>query len=71
MKNVITAIKSTSMYLSILILGTAIVSFALKTLVWFLGLMLLDPVHALGYICLGVILVVGVSTAIDKFRDSE
>ena len=70
MKNVITAIKETSMYLAILIIGTSIVSFALKTLVWFLGVMLQEPLHAIGYVCLGAILVLGVSTGIDKFRDN-
>ena len=68
MKNVITAIQNAFMWITLLIVGVSIVSFALKTMVWFIGMMLIDPIHALGYLCLGVILCIGASTAIDKIR---
>jgi hypothetical protein len=68
MKNVITAIQNAVMWITLLIVGVSIVSFALKTMVWFVGMMLIDPIHALGYLCLGVILCIGASTAIDKMR---
>jgi hypothetical protein len=69
MKNTITVIQNIMMYLTLLILGVSIVSFALKTIVWFLYIMLTEPMHALGYTCLGVIMVIGVSTAIDKIKE--
>ena len=64
----ITAIQNAFMWMTLLIVGVSIVSFALKTMVWFVGMMLIDPIHALGYLCLGVILCIGASTAIDKMR---
>ena len=68
MKNVITAIQNAFMWITLLIVGVSIVSFEKKTMVWFVGMMLIDPIHALGYLCLGVILCIGASTAIDKMR---
>ncbi len=68
MNKIITAIKNTFMYVTLLILGVSIVSFTLNTLIWFLHMMLTDTMHAFGYLCLGTIMVIGTFTAIDKFR---
>ncbi len=64
----ITAVQNAFMWVTLLIVGVSIVSFALKTMVWFLGMMFLDPIHALGYLCLGAIMMIGTFTAIDKIR---
>lgn len=56
------------MWITLLIVGVSIASFALKTMVWFLGMMFLDTIHALGYLCLGAIMMIGTFTAIDKIR---
>ena len=69
MKNILTVIRNTFMFITLFVLGASIVSFALNTILWFLYIMLTDPVHAIGYLCLGVIMVIGISTAIDKVRE--
>ena len=57
------------MWMTLLIVGVSIVSFALKTMVWFLHMMLTDTMHAFGYLCLGAIMCIGAFTAIDKARE--
>lgn len=64
----ITVMKNTFMYVTLLILGVSVVSFTLNTMIWFLHVMLTDTVHALGYLCLGAIMMIGIFTAIDKAR---
>ncbi len=68
MNKMITVIKNTFMYTTLLILGVSIVSFTLKTMLWFLHMMLTDTIHAFGYLCLGTIMMIGTFTAIDKLR---
>ena len=68
-KNMITVTNNVFMYITVLILGVSIGSFALKTMVWFLYIMLTDTMHALGYLCLGTIMAIGVATGIDKVRE--
>ena len=65
----ITAVQNAFMWMTLLIVGVSIVSFALKTMLWFLYIMMTDTIHALGYLCLGAILVIGTFTAIDKIRE--
>ena len=65
----ITAMKNTFMYVTLLILGVSIVSFVLNTMTWFLYVMLTDTMLALGYLCLGSIMCIGTFTAIDKIRE--
>jgi len=69
MKKMITAVQNAFMWMTLLIVGVSIVSFALKTMLWFLYIMMTDTIHALGYLCLGAILVIGTFTAIDKIRE--
>ena len=69
MNKMITAMKNTFMYVTLLILGVSIVSFVLNTMTWFLYVMLTDTMHAFGYLCLGAIMCIGAFTAIDKIRE--
>lgn len=69
MKKMITAVQNAFMWMTLLIVGVSIVSFALKTMLWFLYIMMTDTIHALGYLCLGTIMVIGTFTAIDKIRE--
>ena len=64
----ITAVQNAFMWMTLLIVSVSIVSFALKTMVWFLYMMMTDTIHALGYLCLGAIMMIGTFTAIDKIR---
>ena len=65
----VTIMKNVCMYATLLIVGVLLVSFALKTVFWFLAMMFLDPISALGYLALGTIMVIGVFAAIDKIRE--
>lgn len=69
MKNIITAVKTTCMWIALIVLGTSLMDFVISKSVWYLGLLLMDPLKALGYLVFASIIIIGVFQFIDKVQE--
>ena len=68
MKNIITIIRNTFMYVTIFMIAVCMVSFVLNTIKWFVHMAISNQIPAVGYMLLGIVMVIGTFTAIDKIR---
>jgi len=69
MKNVIRSVKTACMWIALIVIGTSLINFVISKSVWYLGLMLMDPLKALGYLVFASIIAIGVFHFIDKVQE--
>jgi len=69
MRNIITAVKTTCMWIALIVIGTSLMDFVISKSVWYLGLLLMDPLKALGYLVFASAIAIGVFQFIDKVQE--
>lgn len=69
MRHVIRSMKTVCMWIALIVLGTSLMDFAVSQSVWYLGLILMDPVKALAYLAFASIITIGVFQLIDKIPE--
>jgi hypothetical protein len=68
MKNMVTLIKRFCMWIALVVIGVSLMELVLTKLVWFLGVTLLDPVKALGYLIIGSIIFIGLYQFVEEVK---
>jgi hypothetical protein len=57
------------MWIALIVIGTSLMDFVISKSVWYLGLLLMDPLKALVYLMFASIIAVGVFHFIDKVQE--
>jgi hypothetical protein len=57
------------MWIALIVIGTSLMDFVISKSVWYLGLLFMDPLKALGYLVFASIIAVGVFHFIDKVQE--
>lgn len=56
------------MWTALVVIGVSLMDLVLTKLVWFLGVMLLDPAKALGYLIIGSVIFIGLYHFVDEVK---